>query len=259
MAVQIKQEAVAGLVASVVQRPREYTAIELAALLELDQGEGVLGQVAALRKVLEMYQMEVVPPLTAGEIDSPRLLRFKKSTKSISIEALISEVQSGECSFREFKSTLLFDVQRSIHDPGRPAETYRSSNVLFSCLKTICAFLNGGGGFLFVGVQDDGIACGLRYDFQIDECSTIDRWEACFRNNVRGRFHDGALVNDYVDVSFVNWDDAVVGYVQVAARKKLSLLRDEAGNFVAYRRQGNRSEPLPITEVEEFLKSKWGV
>lgn len=259
MTVQLNQEALAGLVASIVQRPMETSASELIGLLELGLVDGVLGQISVLQDVLEMYRMELVPPLTVGEIQSPRLLKFKKTLNILTTEALIGEVQLGESSFREFKSSLFFDVQRAINDPGKPPATYRSPAVLFSCLKAVCAFLNGDGGLLFVGIKDDGVACGLGNDFQLAECSSVDRWESYFRNNVRGRFHDGAVVNDYVDFSFVDWDGATVAQVNVTARKRLSLLKDDTGNFVVYRRQGNRSEPLPLPEIEEFLRSKWGL
>jgi hypothetical protein len=71
----MRQEALANLIARIVQRPVETTAKELIESLELDPSVGILGQLRLLSELLNMYQLELVPPLTEGEVDTSRLLR----------------------------------------------------------------------------------------------------------------------------------------------------------------------------------------
>jgi hypothetical protein len=64
--------------------------------------------------------------------------------------------KQGEGQYVEFKRSLLWDRERGYED-----EKLRSK-----VLKAIVAFLNSGGGSLFIGVQDDGQPWGLAEDLK---------------------------------------------------------------------------------------------
>lgn len=57
----------------------------------------------------------------------------------------------GESASLEFKQTMRWDTQ--LHK--------RSTEVLRASMKTVCAFLNSGGGTLLIGVADTGEPKGL--------------------------------------------------------------------------------------------------
>ena len=69
-------------------------------------------------------------------------------------EALLAEIQSGESTKREFKSSLRWHIHKKAHDEV----------ITHACLKTIAAFLNTEGGVLLIGVEDSGEICGIEHD-----------------------------------------------------------------------------------------------
>ena len=63
-------------------------------------------------------------------------------------------LREGESKTVEFKSTLRWNIKAKQNDDA----------MTHSCLKTIAAFLNTGGGVLFIGVDDNGSPLGLGLD-----------------------------------------------------------------------------------------------
>ena len=245
----MKQEALAALVGEVVRRPAEISAIALIRAIELDASVGVLGQLKLLQEILDMYRLELVPPFTQGELDTLRLFRLKNPLGTLTEATLLTEMAEGESQQREFKATLLCDVEKNC----------RMDSLLFAALKTICAMLNSDGGVLMVGVTNDFNVCGLELDFQLPDTCDADKWQLFLRDSIRGRFYEGKLINDYVDVAVIQTAGRNVGYVGVIPRKRLSFVKDQHGVYLAYRRQGNRSESLAVTELEEFLRARWKI
>ncbi len=75
-------------------------------------------------------------------------------------EALEAEIDSGESTRREFKSSLRWHIHKKSFDDV----------ITHACLKTIAAFLNTEGGVLLIGVEDSGEICGIEHDgFQNDD------------------------------------------------------------------------------------------
>lgn len=66
-------------------------------------------------------------------------------------------IEGGENNTVEFKPRLLFNFK-----------TQKAGISIKEIIaKAICAFLNSNGGFLFIGVDDDGKIQGLDYDYQL--------------------------------------------------------------------------------------------
>lgn len=78
------------------------------------------------------------------------------STLSPNFEKIIS---GGESNSVEFKPTLLYNFKT-----GKAGISVKEI-----IAKTICAFLNSKGGFLFIGIDDDGKAQGLEKDYGLSE------------------------------------------------------------------------------------------
>lgn len=68
-------------------------------------------------------------------------------------------ISGGESNSVEFKPALLYNFKTNKGGIG----------VKEIIAKTICAFLNSRGGFLFIGIDDDGKAQGLEKDFTLSE------------------------------------------------------------------------------------------
>lgn len=214
-----------------------------------------LDQLAAVSSFVSEWSFELSPPLTTGDFTTTRILR-PQSRSQHTAETIALELRQGENSAREFKSSLLYDYNRATAVPSTPLQQLRSEIVLFSALKTIAAFLNSEGGVLFIGVSDDSLPIGLREDCSLMGCPNFDadKWQLELRNQITGKFKDGSLVNDYVELVFVKLDGRDIVRVQVLAKKRLAFLKFDGTRL--YRRQGNRTMEVLIDEVEDFLENR---
>jgi predicted HTH transcriptional regulator len=129
----------------------------------------------------------------------------------------------------------------------------------FSLLKTVAAFLNCGGGILFVGIDDTGVAIGLKHDCALLGCEKIDtdKWQLEFRNHITGKYKEGMSLNDYIDVDFVMVKGVYIARIHVRIRKRLTFLKQDK-TFKLYRRQGNRTTEVLPEKIEEFLENRRG-
>lgn len=228
---------------------------ELFSVLRLPESELILDNVEAVKGVLESVDFELVPPLSSGSLTSERILR-SKNRPPINEEIAKNEIASGENTVLEFKSSMLYDHKKAKAVPNLSINEYLSEDVLLSCLKTVAAFLNTDGGILYLGVEDDGHCIGLEHDCRIIGHKTFDadKWQLKLRSFFTGRFKEGKVVNDYVDVIIVNVDGTAVARLKILPRRKLSFVFDkETKKPLLFRRQGNQTAIVEIDEVEDFL------
>jgi hypothetical protein len=238
----------------------------LVTLRELFLHFGVLDQWSDLDKVSEVdalckkYNLEVLPGLDRGDLDSLRRLRFRTAAE-FTFQSALREIAQGESQNLEFKSSLLFDRKRAEIDPNAKTSDLKSEAVLHSTLRSVAALMNTDGGLLYVGVRDDGEPVGIECDYLFlkPDKRGPDSWELLLRDSIKDRFYRGNSVNDFAEAKFVPTNDVscTIVRVEVAPRPELSFLRSpgEKG-YRLYRRQGNRTTEVPIEEFQDFLSSR---
>lgn len=228
---------------------------ELFSVLKLPESELILDNVESIKEVLESVNFELVPSLSSGSLTSERILR-SKNRPPVNDEIAKNEIAGGEGTVIEFKSSMLYDHKKAKTLPNLPINEYSSENVLHSCLKTIAAFLNSEGGVLYIGVEDDGHCIGLDHDCKIigHKSFDADKWQLKLRSFFTGRFKEGKVINDYVDVTIIEINGAFIARLKILPRRKLSFVIDkDSKKPLLYRRQGNQTVIVEIDEVEEFL------
>ena len=242
------------LISTALRTGVEITLDELASLLCL---KGMmLDQLSLIQKFFDDWQLEVSPTTATGDFGTARILRSRQMPLH-NADTVTAEIRDGESSRVEFKASFLYDHKKSQVMPGIALRELRSEEVLFSSLKTIAAFLNCGGGLLFAGLDDSASAVGLHYDCALLGCDAFDgdRWQIEFRNHLTGKFKDGVILNDYINVSFVLFNGLYVARIEINGRRRLAFLKS-GGALKLYRRQGNRSVEVQIDEIEEFIETR---
>lgn len=228
---------------------------EVSELLELDATLGVLGKVTSIGQFLESINAQVIPDLGKGEVDTIRLFRFRPPQGGNGAEVIEGILKGEESHTIEFKSTLRVDLKR-LAQLGQTATQCKSDEVLHASLKTIAAFMNSSGGQLIIGISDDKQLIGLHHDFELPDTPNVDKFELFLRNCLTGKFKDGGLINDYVTIAFVEVEGLTVAIIEVLPRSSLSFVKKD-GQYALYRRQGNRTNSVDISDIEEFLKARW--
>ncbi len=229
-------------------------------LLAIPETQGPLGRSLAAKQFIEANGLELLPGLDQGTFESPRVIRIKDRA-GISQQRCLEELSSGESQRLEFKSSLLFDHKKAaaLTKEGLPLRPHelKSEEVTHSVLKTVCAFLNCDGGVVYVGVTDESAPIGLSADLSLlAPDGNLDKWQLHLKSLISSRFKDGNAVNDYVDVRMPLVKDLAVARIEVSQRSIVSFVRDKTGTFLCYRRQGNRTVIVDITEFEEFVSRR---
>jgi predicted HTH transcriptional regulator len=149
-------------------------------------------------------------------------------------------VALGETTRCEFKSTLRVNLHTNEHD----------KKMEHACLKTVAAFLNSHGGYLLIGVNDDGVALGLENDGFHSE----DKMNLHLVNLLKQRLGAEHLV--HVEPRFETFADKRVLVVRCNPSKLPVFLRDGSSEqfFV---RTGAATTELKPSEVQAYLKQRF--
>ena len=168
-------------------------------------------------------------------------LVFIKATEE---EGDVKEMMdSGEHEKLEFKTSLRWDTQRQ--QVNKELEK--------TIMKTVAAFLNSGGGYLLIGVDDKGQPMGLENDFASLPKSSADGFENHFNN----------LFNNMIGPEYRQWvrldfsrvgDSKTICRVSVEQSHKPVYLKTGNGEDF-YIRTGNVTTPLKMSEVATYISS----
>lgn len=219
------------------------------------ENEELLGSLMRLSEVLSFYKIDCLPPIGVGDLIELRVLRRKDTPDLTSI--LRNEIADGESGSLEFKSSLMLDRKKLAFSPGLSRQEYRSTEVIFSALKTIAAFSNSRGGTLLIGIEDNGTPIGIEGDYRLlkQPESPFDVWELTLRGLIEQHIHNGRSLNSYVAIQRILIGECTVARLQIAQRSNLSFLKRD-GRLELYVRSGNRSIIVPLEEMENFFEMK---
>lgn len=173
---------------------------------------------------------------------SPREeIQSKKKPQPKSSEPLLTEeeklINAGENSKLEFKSSLRWNIKAGRNDTAME----------HSVLKTIVAFLNGEGGTLLVGVEDNGNILGIE----------IDK----FPNDDKFLLHFSSIVNDRIGKHFVEQIRADLKSIQGKKILRVDCLPSSSAVFLKmdgkeefFVRNGPQTSQLSISEAMEYSR-----
>lgn len=149
-------------------------------------------------------------------------------------------VDYGETTRCEFKSTLRVNLHTNEKD----------KKIEHACLKTIAAFLNTHGGYLVIGVNDDGEALGLKNDQFPNE----DKLNLHLVNILRDRIGSAHLAN--VDLYFDSIDDERALVVKCEPSNLPVYVKDGSSEQF-YIRTGAATTELKPSEIQAYLKQRF--
>lgn len=172
--------------------------------------------------------------------------RIDLSHKEPANEAVQELIAAGESDSVEFKSTLRYDL--------RTKEVNKKLEHVIS--KTIAAFMNGEGGNLFIGVDDNKNILGLAEDFSTLSKCNVDGFELHLIEIIKKFIGTGSI--SHIRVSFPMVEGTQICRVQVSKSGKPVFIQYE-GKEDFFVRSGCSSTPLSREEQSAYEKSHWGV
>ncbi len=166
-----------------------------------------------------------------------------KRTITNSFEEILKK---GEGKFIEFKQTLRWDVRnKQVH-----------KDIERAIAKTIVGFLNNEGKTLVVGVDDNSKVTGLEDDYKTLPKKNRDGFENHFSMIIKTMI--GMKFRGFINTRFANKDGKDVFIVDVEPSHKPAYLQSGEGKEEFFVRAGNSTQPLTMSEAEEYIKTRWG-
>jgi len=152
-------------------------------------------------------------------------------------------IKLGESYTLEFKSTWQWDVRQQ-----QVAKHLRHSS-----LKTIAAFLNGEGGTLLIGVEDDGSVFGLQNDLQ-EVGNSIDVLEQRITQSVIDAV--GLNAATYTRIRFEDVEALTIAIVEVEPSPEPVYFKSEKGQEF-FCRLSNTTRSLSLEEAHTYIGQRW--
>lgn len=153
-------------------------------------------------------------------------------------------VAAGEHQFVEYKSSLVWDYYQKKANKGLNQPV----------MKSLVAFMNSSGGFLLIGVDDEGKVLGLEPDLQTLRKPTVDAFETAF--NAAFNKMIGVEFRQFVDVAFPELDEKPICVLRVRPSTHPAFLLDQ-GNEKFYIRAGNASQSLTISQANRYIQRRF--
>lgn len=192
--------------------------------------------------------LEVRRKMLAEELN--RFLNNITITEEVEIQILLDElIAEGESDELEFKSSLRWNYQTEQND--KKLETV--------VLKSISAFSNCKGGTLIIGVDDDGEVLGLDHDYRSLNGSK-DEFELHLRNLINKTFGKVFAATE-IDITFPAINETEICKINISKGNKplyLEITNNNGQKFERfYVRSGNTSQDLALSEISEYIKSRF--
>jgi hypothetical protein len=163
---------------------------------------------------------------------------------------LLDLINEGENSQVEFKTTMRYDMR----------ENTVNKKLEEVIIKTIAAFSNGQGGTLVMGVDDDQQIIGLENDYKTLKNGTKDEFELHLRNLVNATYGVEFATNN-LSINFPTVQDTEICIVEIKPgnRPVYTEVTDKNGSKSKkfYVRSGNSSQEMDITEVANYINSRF--
>ena len=179
---------------------------------------------------------EIISPATVT-IENSAIEQIQAKAKPKSFEEII---QQGESNTVEFKPCLVYNFNTKKYSIG----------ITEIIARTICAFLNSYGGFLFIGIKDNGSVQGLDFDysqknrenpkdyFQLEFDKMLERFLGFSnKSNIYGQFYE------------LEKKEIFIVTVSPSKRKPIFLKTQDGKEFYV-RGEGSTR---PIIDVEKII------
>jgi Putative DNA-binding domain len=168
----------------------------------------------------------------------------QEKTNSSSLEIVI---KNGETNQVEFKPALLYNF----------ATEKAGISIKGIIAKTICAFLNSNGGFLFIGIADNGETKGLDFDFKLANGKNPKDFFRLEFDNMLSHFLSFSVKN-HVEGEFYTRDEKDIFVITVQPNKRRPIfLKGQNGKEFYVRGEASTRQIIDMEELINYYIDRW--
>ena len=159
--------------------------------------------------------------------------------------SVVDLIAQGENERVEFKSSMRWDYKQ-----GRVNKDLQEV-----IAKSIAGMLNHEGGYLLIGVADDGTILGLKKDLQTLKKRDNDRFQLALTDIVTN--HLGTEVASYIRPHFEHVGGKCICVVSIKrSPRPIFLAKGNVHQF--WVRMGNSTRGLDVKAATRYIQEKWG-
>jgi hypothetical protein len=212
--------------------------------------DGMIANIYGLTEEEFAYILTTFPvvPDTVKQAASDAYKIFKPLSGDPEIIDLITK---GECNEIEFKSTARWNLRENKKDKAMEHEI----------VKTVAAFLNTDGGTLLIGIDDNGVSLGLKYDYKTLGKRNNDGYMLFLNHDLLLREVDKDCATLF-RISFhqVSGLDVCRVVVQRSPKPVYVKIKDKNGKEedCLFIRANNSSVKLSLKEAVDHCRTHWG-
>lgn len=184
-------------------------------------------------------------PLVSQDVRDAAMAAYRQFTPKSAEQQAASIIAAGESATVEFKATARWNVKTNRQD----ADMERV------ILKTVAAFLNSGGGDLFIGVDDASRPIGLHNDYKtLGQRQNRDGFENWLISHILNNF--GKDCAPLLALTFPKVDGHEICCAQVKPSPKACFVKEgNAENL--FIRAGNSTRQLTTREAIDYCAQHW--
>jgi hypothetical protein len=160
------------------------------------------------------------------------------------IKKHIENIKNGENKIIEFKSTLRWDLKKNIVN----------KEIEFMVIKAIAAFLNTDGGILYIGIEENSDAIGLKNDYKTFKKKNRDGFLLHLNDLLTNYFTK--IIFAFIEPNIENISGNDIAIIEVKkANNPIYILKDNIKMFFI---RGTASvQKLDVEEAAGYIKAHW--
>lgn len=161
---------------------------------------------------------------------------------------IIKLIEKGESNQLEFKPTLLYNFSTGEAGIGIKA----------IIAKALCAFLNTNGGYLIIGIKDNGEIQGLKYDYKLAQGkNSKDFFQLEFDQMISHFF--SFSIKSKISTEFIEINGLEVFVVAVAPSSRRPIfINGKDGKEFYVRGEASSQQIKDVEQIVNYCLDKWG-
>jgi len=211
-------------------------------------GKGIICKIANIKAKEFTSALENVEILSPYEnalflcIDNPD--SFPKSYKKEKAKRIVDYqeiIENGETELVEFKSSARWDYKQNC----------KNRAMQMAVIKTVAAFLNSNGGYLFIGVDDNKNILGIQKDISTLKKKSIDGFQLFLSDLISEKI--GKQFNSYITIEFPKINNRIICVINVEKSKSEAFVKENGKNLFFIRTNNSTREMDPKETLDYIL------
>ena len=200
---------------------------------------------------------DLSPATPAGQMFGSLIMILGYAFIAIPVGIITSEVVAAQSNLKEILDA---DESERLEYKSSAYVSYQNPNipqkVIFeaSVLKPVAGFLNGKGGMLAIGVDDDGRAIGVEQDLETKHWD-VDKYVNSITSSIMSEL--GAVAGTMTNISIEDFEGRKICLCEIQRSPNPVYLRTSKNSETFFVRVNNSTRELTGPDLVNYIRKRW--